>query len=204
MRQGKKNNTNKALFIERMMAYLIDMIIVFIITSLVNYPFVDSKKMEDLNNESMELVEKYTNNKLEMEEFTTQYINLYYRIARNSGISYLISIFVGVCYFVVYQVYHNGQTIGKRLLKIRVVSDEDNLSMNQMIFRSFLANSLLVDISIFVFMLFSSKYVYFYSSAILELLQYLMIFISVLMIAYSKDGCAIHDKLVHTKVVRER
>ena len=89
-------------------------------------------------------------------------------------------------------------------MKIRVVSDNGDLTMNQMIFRSFLANSLLIDIFIFIFMLFSSKYVFFYSSALLEFLQYLMIFISVIMIAYTQDGCALHDKIVHTKVIRER
>lgn len=204
MRREQKNEINRAFFIERLIAYIIDMFIILMVTSFITYPFVDSKKMEDLNKESMELVENYTTNKVGMEEFTTKYINLYYRISRNSGFSSLITIFVEICYFVVYQTYHHGQTLGKRLMKIRVTSVEGNLNMNQMIFRSFLANSLLIDISIFVFMLFSSKYVYFYSSAILELLQYLMIFISVLKIAYTKDGCAIHDKLVHTRVVRER
>ena len=193
MKKNKIKQTNKALFIERFMAFVIDLLLVYLIASFVSYPFINEEKTEKLNHESMELVEKFTDNKIGMEDFTLDYINLYYRISRNSGITSLIIIFVEVCYYVVYQTYRSGQTLGKRLMKIRVVSDNGDLTMNQMIFRSFLANSLLIDIFIFIFMLFSSKYVFFYSSALLEFLQYLMIFISVIMIAYTQDGCALHD-----------
>ena len=199
-----KVDDSKALFVQRFIAFLIDALLVSMIVSVISMPFIDSRKTENLEKNITNLMEKYEKKDISMEEFSNEYISIYYRLGRDTGFSSLISIFVGVCYFIVYQTYKNGQTIGKKLMKIRVVPLEGELFMNQMILRSFLANFLLMDICVFLFMLFSSKYAYFYSSAIIETIQYIMAAISVIMIMYRKDGCAIHDKLVHTKVIREK
>ena len=143
-------------------------------------------------------------NEIDTEDFISKYVDIYYKLARDNGFVSLVSIFVGICYFVVYQTYNKGQTLGKKLLKIKVVSDDGDLFMNQMIMRSFLANFILINLISFLFMLFSDKYTYFYSSGVLELIQYIIVFISAIMIMFRKDGCSVHDLLVHTKVVREK
>ncbi len=199
----KKDDDTKALFFQRLVAFLIDVFLVSLVVSILSIPFTRGEEVDSLQEDATQLMEKFSTNDVSMEEFTSEYVDIYYRLARSSGFTSLISIFVGICYYVVYQTYQKGQTIGKRLMKIRVVSDDGELFMNQMILRSFLANFLLMNIGIYVFMLFSSKYVYFYSAAILELIQYLMIFVSIIMIMYRHDGCAIHDKLLHTRVIRE-
>ena len=53
-------------------------------------------------------------------------------------------------------------------------------------------------------MLFGSKHVYFYSVAIFTMIQFIMIVISAIMIMNKNDGRALHDKIVHTKVIREK
>ncbi len=194
----------KALFFQRLLAYLIDFVVVLMIVSLLSVPFVRSNEEEKLQENASQLMEKFTSNNISMDEFTSEYVDIYYHLGRNNGFSSLISIFVGICYYVVYQTYRKGQTLGKKIMKIRVISDDGELFMNQMILRSFLANFILMDIGVYLFMLFSSKYVYFYSAGVLELIQYIMILISVIMVMYRKDGCSIHDKLVHTRVVREK
>ena len=88
-------------------------------------------------------------------------------------------------------------------MKIRVVSKDGDLSMNQMIFRTFISNFVLINIIGFIFMLFSNKDVYFYVIMSTSLIQYLIVIISIFGIVNKKDGCAIHDKLVHTEVIRE-
>ena len=71
-----------------------------------------------------------------------------------------------------------------------------------MIFRALLADFILLDIINFVFMLFSSKYVYFYGVTVFEVLQYLMVFASIIMVMFRSDGKAVHDKIVGTKVIK--
>ena len=204
MVKRKKVDNNRALFVQRLVAFMIDIMIVSMIVSVISYPFRDYEKVEKMEKESSQLMEKYMYSEIDMEDFISQYVDIYYQMARDNGFVSLLSIFVGICYYVVYQIYHKGQTIGKKLMKIRIVSEQGDLFMNQMIMRSFLANFILINLISFLLMLFSSKYTYFYSSGILELIQYIIVFISIFMIVFRKDGCAVHDLLVQTKVVREK
>ena len=66
-----------------------------------------------------------------------------------------------------------------------------------------IANSILVDILVFIALLFNSSHVYFYCSMIFESLGYILMFISMIMIMNKNNGLAVHDKLVHTMVIRE-
>ncbi|MBQ6134874.1 MAG: RDD family protein [Bacilli bacterium] len=198
-----KKDKKKALFLQRLVAFILDAILVSTLSSLIATPFVDTDKITRLEKQTREVFEKYKEKDTPVEEFISEYYHVYYQMSRSSGIITLIDIFVAVLYFVVYQTCMNGQTIGKKLMKIRVVPDSGELSYNQMIFRSFISNSILIDIILFIFMLFAEKDLFFYVSVIFEGLQYIIILLSVFMIMNSKDGCAIHDRIVHTKVLRE-
>lgn len=196
-------NKKKALLIQRLGAFIVDALIISLLASFIATPFIDEKKNESLQNEALQVVEKMQKNDISVKEYVEEYSTIFYKLARYSGIVTLITLLLDVFYYVIYQVYTKGQTIGKRLMKIRVVSDVGELTTDQMIIRSLIANSILVNIVSFVFMLFISKNMYFYSVAVVESIQYLIVMISVIMIMFRKDGKSIHDLLAHTKVIRE-
>lgn len=198
------DNENKASFFSRLCAFIIDAVIVSMIASLFATPFVDSKKIEDLDNQALSIVEKFRNNEINMNEYVVEYSNISYDLARSNGVVSIITIIIGILYYVVFQLYNNGCTLGKKLLNIRVVSTAGELSMNQMIFRSFIANSLLLDILSMIFITFASKSNYFYGIELFSIIQYAIVIISVFMIMYGKQGLAIHDRLVHTKVIKTK
>ena len=193
----------KALFFQRFFAFLIDMLLLSFITSIITTPFVDSKKISSLNEKSVEITQKLQKNEIDSMTYLKQYSDIYYKIARSSGIISFVSLLLSVLYFVVFQIYEKGQTLGKKMLKIRVVSLDGDLFMNQMIFRSFIANFILFDIISFGVMLFSPKTVYLYIIIFVEMVQILITLISIIMIMNREDGSAVHDILAHTKVVRE-
>jgi uncharacterized RDD family membrane protein YckC len=193
----------KALFLQRFLAFIIDMVIITFLASLISTPFIDQEKVSKLQNQTIEVMESFKGQEINSQEYVSQYVSLYYKTARATGITSLVTIFLSVCYFVVYQTSNKGQTFGKKLMRIRVVSEEGELSYNQMIFRSFIANSILVHLIAFIFMTFGDKNSYFYVYAIFELIQCTILFVSALMIMNRKKGYAIHDRLVHTKVLRE-
>ena len=200
---GSIKKQEKALFIQRLGAYLIDIVIVSFVATLISMPFIDSEKEEKQQKQVQEIMELYQKQEISIEDFSYQISDAYYHIARLSGVNSLIVITFNLLYFVIYQLFNKGQTIGKRLFKIRVVSDEGELTANQMLIRSFIANSILLEIIAFVFMLFSKKDAYFVSVSFVNGIQYIVTFISIIMIMSKKDGRAIHDKLIKTTVVRE-
>ena len=198
----KTKSNVKAFFVQRLVAFIIDILLVSSVVSLITIPFVNEKDTKKFTKSATELVEKFSNNEISNEEFIEENKELSYNMARSTGIVSLVTIIMNILYFVVYQLYNKGQTVGKRLMRIKIKSDDGELFMNQMIFRAFIANFILVDLISFVFMVFASKDMYFYITGIFQGIQYLIVIISIFMVLTRKDGCSIHDKLMHTKVVR--
>lgn len=200
---SNSEGNNNALFVQRLVAFLIDVLLVSLVASFISAPFVNVEKISALEKKTSELMIQLQSEQISITDYSMQYIDIYYKLARYSGISSIIVIFLNVLYFVVFQVYNKGQTLGKKFVKIRVISENGELSYNQMIFRSFISNFILVDIIMFIFMIFSSKEIYFWATIVFQGLQYIVVFISIIMIMNHKDGRAIHDKIVQTKVLRE-
>lgn len=192
---------DKASFTKRLLAYIIDLLVIYCVASLISTPFLNQSNSDKLAKEMIEVAEKYENREISSNEYFDRYSNISYKIARNTGIYSIVTILLEILYFVVLQIKMNGQTLGKKIMKLRVVSDTGSLDGNQMIFRSFIANFILLNIISFVFMLFCPKSVYFYGIAVFEFIQYAICVISIFMVLYSKSGLSIHDKIAHTKVV---
>lgn len=199
-----KNNKKieKALFIQRFLAFLIDSAIVVFASSILSTPFINSNKIDDLNNKSIELIEKRKDDKISDNEYLAEYMNITYDIAKNEGVVSLVRIIISLIVFVVIPIYKKGQTIGKKLLKIKILSDMGDLSMNQLIFRSFIANSILINLLSVILILFMSKNSYFYCYGMFTIIQYTVNLLSIFLIICRKDGKSIHDLLVKTQVVK--
>ena len=198
-----KTKTKKAYFVQRLIAFIIDILLVYIVASLVATPFIDVKETNKVTDELEELINQTTSQEITTREFADKNMDLSYQVARKNGLVSLITIVVNILYFIVFQLYNKGQTIGKQIMKIRVKSDVGELTMNQMIFRAFIANSILLDLITFMFMLSNSRLVYFYGITTFGTIQYSITIISIFMVLIRKDGCAIHDKLVRTRVIRD-
>ena len=132
----KEKQPEKALFIQRFAAFILDVFIVSMVASMIAYPFLDMNSIDKLSESSTQIVEDYMKQEISIEEYTNESISVSYEMARKQGILSLITIFLNILYFVVFQIKNDGQTIGKKLLKIKVSSNDGNqLTMNQMIFR---------------------------------------------------------------------
>lgn len=199
----KSPSREKALFIQRLAAFIIDIMLVSTVASLFSVPFIDVEGVNKLNEEATAIVDQYLNQEIDMNDYLSETVSITYQLARKNGIVTIINLFLAILYFVVYQFYQNGQTIGKKLLRIQIISnDEDELTMNQMIFRSLIINSILVEMIVLGFIILASREVYFYGVGIFEGIQYLVMLISVFMVMFREDGRGLHDLIAHTKVVK--
>ena len=194
-------NKDKAYFFPRVMAYLIDAIIISIVVNLLAVPFYN-KNIETLNKEYENVSERYMNNEITTEEYLHQYMDISYDLNYNMIPITIIDIACMILYFIVYQHYNNGQTFGKKIMKVQVISNDDSkLSVNNYVYRSFILNGLLIGMLDLILMLFMSKNYYFYLSFTLQFIQIVLILITILMVLFSKEGRGLHDKLGNTKVI---
>ena len=193
----------KALFVQRFLAFLLDIFLISIVASIISYPFLDIDSIQKLNESSAEVMENYATGKINQKEYFNESSTISYELARKQGVNTLIIIFLNILYFVVYQIKNNGQTLGKQILKIRVVdSSNRDLSMNQMIFRALIINSILLDMISFGVLIFANQSSYFYGVSFLAFIQFCILSVSTFMIMFGKDKRGLHDLVAHTDVVR--
>lgn len=199
-----RDNTKNAVFLQRIAAYLIDGIIIVMIVSLIASPFVNSDAIQKIDNDLVELVNKLQSNDLSYFTYMKEVSVLELQLAKLNGVTTIITLFVEVLYFVIFQIYNYGQTIGKKILKIKVISNSGELTMNQMIVRSLLINSILLDMLLIMVVSFiNDPMQYFYLFGSFEFIQYLFIFVTVLMIMFRKDHVSLHDLITNTRVVKK-
>lgn len=192
----------RAFFVQRLIAYLIDMFIITILSTIVTYPFTDVESISKFSKETEQILVNYQDGKIDMNTYFNQAMDINYEQSKINGFASIIQILLLVLYFIVYQVYNNGQTIGKRIMKIRIVMNDNlDLTMNNMIIRELFNNLILLNIIVSILLLFNRN-IYIYGTTILEGLQYLFLIVTVVMIFIRKDGRGLSDFLGKTKVIR--
>ena len=199
----KEKKKEYANFWQRLVAFIIDAFIISMVTSLISQPFIKTDNIQKLSDETYKTIEEYQNKKIDIKTYVNRTSDISYDMAKESGLTSIITIAIAVIYYVIYQLKSNGQTLGKKIMKIKVIKQDDGeLTMNDMLFREFLSNAIIFDIVILCFTLFTSKNVYFYGVGLFQGIEYLTIFISCIMILSSSTKQAIHDKLVKTEVIK--
>ena len=198
----KKSPDIKAMFSQRVLAFLIDLVLLSMITSLITMFIPMNDTATELYEEQNRVLEDYVAGNVPMEEYVNQMIDLGYDISKQTVIISIVGVVISLLYYVVYPCYNNGQTFGKKLMKIKIKKTNDKeLSMNDLLIRSMINNSILVNIITIALVLFLSKDLYLSMSSLLSSVQSLVLIISLIMIAFTKNAQGLHDKVVHTEVV---
>lgn len=127
----------------------------------------------------------------------------YVYILNKEGISNsIITIVCTLLYFGIIQYFLKGQTIGKKLLKLKVVSASDKkLNILNYILRSLIVNSVLLNTIGIVFLLFASKSVYQNADTVISTLISVVEAIIIFLVLTREDQRGLHDLLFNTKVI---
>ena len=199
----KKEQHLKALFSQRFVAFMIDLILVSFITSLVTAIIPTNSSIDKLYDQQIKIVENYTARKITMQEYVNQLVDINYDIAKQTGIITLVSIAISLLYYVLYVYKNDGQSIGKKKNKIRIQKkDKDKeLTMNDLLFRTMILQGTLVSIIGFCTILFLDKDTYLATNSLLNLIQYSILIISFFLIAFTKERQGLHDMVAKTEVV---
>jgi uncharacterized RDD family membrane protein YckC len=197
----KKNNKKSATFFARLGAFFIDMFLVAFLASLLSIPFLDQDNMDKISKQTTEIMEKALSNEISIDTYTTELKPLLYQNDRYNGIYTIFVIILSILYFIVYQFY-TGQSFGKRIFNIKIEPIKGELTMNQMMFRGLIINSILFSLIAFIFVIFSNADTYFVANMTLNSLYYLILFVSAIMVIFREDRRGLHDFICNTKVVK--
>lgn len=200
--ETKNKYTQKAFFFPRLIAYIIDILIISFVLSGILMFVPKSDNYEKYLEEYEKIQTDFMEEKITTDEYINYSIEVVHDLDYSNVLSMILETVIIIMYFVVFQCYNKGQTIGKKLMHIRVVSnDSEELNINHYIIRSIIINSLLLDILIIGMVLFMNKEIYYYSSFGLQGVQTILLIVSAFMMMYQKDGRGIQDYVAHTKVI---
>lgn len=194
--------TNKASLGKRILAYLIDIILVFIIVILLEVLLPKNNNIEILNRELNETTDQFFGKQIDFSVYFNQ-TALIFRDLDKARIMY--SVINGVLifiYFIFIPYFFDGKTIGKKILKIKTIrNDQEYLSLKNLVIKNMIDTGLM-------YMLFSLMLIYilpgtsyFTFTLFLSIFQIGLIITSFIMIIKRKDKRGLNDILSGTKVI---
>lgn len=187
---------------KRMLAYIIDiLIILFTIAIIVNVKEKDKTVMQ-LRSDINIVNELHANHEIKFSEYFERWTMINQQIDQECVIYFIFNILLILVYFVLLPYVWNGQTIGKKLMKIKTAStDGTKVTIVEYLIRNMLVNGLGELILILLFLYLLPSTMYFIFSSILTFIQLILVIVSISMILYRKDKRGLHDILSNTEVV---
>ena len=193
------------LVFKRLGAYIIDILIVSIISAIIsnigsiNYQMDKYVKNYD---SAVELSEKYQNEEITKSTYTKEMKKISYKLDKNSTITSIIYIAILLGYFGIFQYSSNGKTIGKRLFKLQIIKNKDgNLNLINYLLRSLILNNIIFMISRLILLYTLKENTYMNISNYVTNFQYIFQLLVIVSIFISKEGRGIHDYIAGTKVI---
>lgn len=185
----------------RICAYLIDVILISLVISLVTAWIPQSEKYKQALEKEEKIVEQVNKGELKLDDVYKEYLDINYTIDKERMIISLVTAVATLGYFATFAYYNDGKTIGKKLMHIKVASDNgEELTHNQMFLRTLLVQGVLTSIISMTLLTFidSSQYVWVNT---VQMIQSFIIIVTIFMVIFRKDKKGLHDILFKTKVI---
>ena len=194
----------KASFTKRFVSYLIDIIIVFMLATFITSFVPTSEKAKTLTEEMSQTMKVETEDEATLKQQLAKTQEITYELSKETVISSLLTITTYILYFVVLPVYNKGQTLGKKLMKLKISNvKEKELTINNMLYREMILHNILINIISTVLVIVLNKKQFIMSNYILSCIQMMFFVIIIIMIVVRKDGRGLHDIIGNTIVINE-
>lgn len=192
----------KASFLKRLGAFILDSVILSIVFAIITMGFkLDTKSITDEVNDTLD---QYESGEITIEEYLDKTLELNYELQKSSLVVNSLNIVLYVGYFIVFGYLNKGQTIGKKICKIKVVNNKDDkLSIWNMIVRSLFVYGIFTLLYSVIFVNILNKEIFGYSYVIVSYLEIIFMAVTFFMVLYKKDGRGLHDIIANTNVIEE-
>ncbi len=192
--------------LKRLLAYIIDILIVgFVASALANIdilnPYLDYylDSYEKFNETLKTLNEDNAMDLFTSDEFVTQYQNTLKYSSYSTGISLVCY----MLYFVGFQKWNKNQTVGKKLMNLKVVdkNKKNNVKVWQYVVRTLIVYNLFFSsLNVCLALCLNTK-LFFTLSMVVSIIGYVITYCGYGMILFRKDGRGLHDLISGTEVV---
>lgn len=191
--------------LKRFIAFTIDIFIVSIICeALSTTNFINIYRDDYLKtyNEYQEIYDSFENNQITLDQYNENVIYYNYELSKDNIISYIIYIVIFTSYFVGLNCLYDGQTLGKKLMNIKIES-KNNKKLNAWtyILRTILLTGIFGTFVLLILVFILKEKAYYDASFIISLLQYILQLIICITTLLNKEGRGLHDIICKTKVV---
>ncbi len=188
---------------KRILAYLIDVVIVLFASSMLSSISYLNPQLETYNkyyDEYSEKTKDYLDKKTADDEYLQITNDYSYKLERNSVYSSIISVVTILLYFGVFQKYNNGQTLGKKLLNIRV---KGNLNVFKYLLRTAIIYNVFINVAKIILIVALDQNQYLIANKYLYALALVVEVTTIVMIMLRKDHKGLHDLIVGSEVIEE-
>ena len=177
---------------KRFLAYLLDMLIIFIILFFIKQLFPINEYEIELAN----LNELYVEKKIDSSIYFNQFKTIIHNIDKENFEINLFGMFLIIISFIIIPFLNKGQTIGQKILKIRII--KNNLTIRDLCGRAVIINGLGYLLFMSVILFIATNQIYFILINLLGIFQILVVIMNVFMLLYYKEGIA--DKFTNTRI----
>ena len=188
---------------KRILAYLIDVVIVLFASSMLSSISYLNPQLETYNkyyDEYSEKTKDYLDKKTADDEYLQITNDYSYKLERNNVYSSIISVVIILLYFGVFQKYNNGQTLGKKLLNIRV---KGNLNVFKYLLRTAIIYNVFINVAKIILIVALDQNQYLIANKYLYALALVVEVTTIVMIMLRKDHKGLHDLIVGSEVIEE-
>ena len=196
---------NKLPMWKRIVAYVIDFLIVAFVSAIIMYAMPHNEKYNETLNNSSALNELLTKENYNNEEYLKRTTELTYDSYKYGVLENSITIVIMIAYFTLFTYFSHGETIGKKIVKTKVVNMEGNEpNLLQSFLRSIIVSRSFGDVITLILVLSLKK------ATFVKSYYYIDLFITLIWIAcpivaiWRQDGRGLHDLIGGTKVLDKR
>ncbi len=193
--------------LKRICAYLIDYIVITLICSALIYiPFINPRYegYMETSDQYNEVLQAYASGEIDVNEATEQINDLRYELNSNGYVYIIGEIIITFLYYGVFVYFTHGQTLGKRILGIKIVSNKGKkLGLHNYFIRTFILNGVISSIIVLIAICFKES-TFITMCDVASSINTILMIIIFLMILFWREGRGLHDILAGTKVIDVR
>lgn len=184
---------------KRIVAYLIDTILIILLLVGIRVLF-QNQNMQTLRLELNELNQSFLSKQVGFSTYINHYSSIMYDMDKQNCLITLIGMILMILYFVILPYKWNGQTIGKKMMHIKIIKNE-SITIKDLFIRSLFINGLGYGILTFILLWIFPSFSYFLTASFIGILQIILVIVSLFMILYNKNGKDLEDIITQSEVI---